>query len=393
MFAHLLPCLLQLLTVLGAEVPAGHHESTSSCLLQQGKRITPDRLAHEAADPYSAALELESDAEKDLQDPTWQWWLDLPEVDDQPASVKLAILLLIKNEVGNAKAWLDWIRSARRHGLHLELLIHASGIGPKEQENATATWPAEFRQSLLPQRAHTTWCDIVNAQVLLMRSAMTDPAISHMVFVDTASIPVELPWVIYEQLALASESRFCKSKHEKRAETWSLIRRSHARLLVDNHDGLRKQLLDKLHLVSEDLNPGQVCLEEVVWRWPLVLRDRRRQDMGNLSQLMDSCVMFVDWQITRNPTKRRRDWEGGFDHCEDCDALRACNRAKEAQLAHPATFGTLTQPAFQELLRSPFWFARKFEDGAMSEEVLDTADSTWRALSQGALFSHGKQHR
>ncbi|CAE8624110.1 unnamed protein product [Polarella glacialis] len=383
MFVHLLPCLLQLLTVLGAEVPAGHHESTSSCLLQQGKRSTPDRLAHEAADPYSLALELESELEKDLQDPKWQWWLDLPEVDDQPASVKLAILLLIKDEVGNSKAWLDWIRSARRHGLHLEFLIHAYGIGPKEQENATATWPAEFRQSLLPQRAHTAWCDLVDAQVLLMRSAMADPAISHMVFVDTASIPVELPWVIYEQLALASESRFCNSIHRKRAETWSLIRRSHARLLVNNHDGLRNQVLDKFHLASEDLKPKKVCLEEMMWRWPLVLRDRRRQDMGNRSQLMDACVMFADWQTPGNPTKRRRNWEGGFNLCEDCDALRACNRIGKA------TFGALTQPAFEELLRSPFWFARKFEEGALSEEVLDTADSTWRARSWSRLLELG----
>ncbi|CAE8637598.1 unnamed protein product, partial [Polarella glacialis] len=356
MFVHLLPCLLQLLTVLGAEVLAGHHESNSSCLLQQGKRITLEKLAHEAAE-LSTAFELERDIEKDLQDPKWQWWLDLPEVDDQPASVKLAILLLIKDEIGNSKAWLDWIRSAKRHGLHLEFLIHAYGIDPKEQENATATWPAEFRQSLLPQRAYTTWCDIIDAQVLLMRSAMTDPAISHMVFVDIASIPVELPWVIYEQLALASQSRFCKLFVEKRSETWSLIRRSHARLLVDNHDGLRNQVLDKFHFASEDLKAslGSVCLEEMSWHWPLVLRDRRRQKMGNLdrSQLMDACVMFADWQTPGNPTAKR-DWEGGFNLCEDCDALRACNRIGEVELTHPATFGALTQPAFEELLRSPF---------------------------------------
>ncbi|CAE8661475.1 unnamed protein product, partial [Polarella glacialis] len=118
----------------------------------------------------------------------------------------------------------------------------------------------------------------------------------------------------------------------------------------------------------------------MMWRWPLVLRDRRRQDIGNRSQLMDACVMFADWRTPRNLT-RRREWEGGFNLCEDCDALRACNRTGEAQLSHPATFGALTQPAFKELLRSPFWFARKIEEGAMSEEVLDTADSAWRANS------------
>lgn len=186
----------------------------------------------------------------------------------------------------------------------------------------------------------------------MIRRALKDPTVTHLATISADSIPVKPLRYIYQQLAKDPTTRMCADdswvRPWPRAESWWLMRREDAELFRDNDD------LARLRFRSG-------CTEEQAWYYPLRLRMER---WGEKALVRNECPMFSNWADGHKACKV---WKSLVDDCK-CPTLR--NQAHVASgYMHPAEFLTIEEASYSELVRSPFWFARKFSHGAVPENV------------------------
>lgn len=278
-------------------------------------------------------------------------WMDGPVVTpvarERP---KLAVLLFVKNRVFNDKLWSAWMQRARREGLNFTVFVHAY-----KQKNSSDL--NEFEKYLVPERAKTDKCNLWDAQMLLVKRALDDPAVTHLITLSENSIPVKPLAHIYAELIRNPVSRLCGDDEFEypRAETWWMLRREDAQMFRDN----RKQILD--HFKGG-------CIDEKVWYWVLKLR---MEKFGEPASVSKECVVFTDWKMGSSC----KAWADHADLC-DCPNLRL-GPHKNASGGHPVTFYSVNADGLKELLRSPFWFARKFTDRAVGKEAMATIEEEW----------------
>merc|ERR1719401_1025024 len=89
----------------------------------------------------------------------------------------------------------------------------------------------------------------------------------------------------------------------------------------------------------------------------------RAERWGKAAAILKECPMFTDWTLTHPFVLPCKQWADHASLC-DCPKLRAGPHLN-ANRGHPATFKDVSEGAMRELLRSPFWFARKFDRGAV----------------------------
>lgn len=281
-------------------------------------------------------------------------WIELPPTPYVNRAPKLALMMFTKDIVNNEQAWLNWMDRARRDGLEFSLFIHTQGL------------PSRIRsRGLLLHVVHTNasvkWCNMWEAQVFLMSQALHDPEVSHFMVLSHNSIPVKPLRIIYQELAADPATRMCADDAWRgipgdplgstpRAETWWLMRREDAELFLYNRDFARLFTF-----------PG--CVDEHAWYYPLKMRSLK---WGDKVELRNECTMFADWADGPRACKY---WRKSVDQCAGCEKLRDSPRL-DATALHPATFLHINASALQGLIDSPFWFARKFEDGALDDAAI-----------------------
>lgn len=264
--------------------------------------------------------------------------------------VKVAFLVFADDRIHNEEIWLHWMAGARAAGLEFSVHIHASGVPP----NGTSEWQSErFRQFLVPEQAPVAWCRTWEAQMLLLTSALRDKEVTHMVTLSSDSVPVKPMTWIYDQTSEQPLSRFCVDDFWRdpwpKAEMWSMLRREDALFFHEN------KAFAESHFRHD-------CEDELAWYFPLRVRWDNFKEQAPLKR---ECIMFANWKDGDQAC--REQWAVNADTC-NCPTLRASN-STPASFKHPVAYHDVHKNAFKELLRSPFWFARKFTEGAVPEEL------------------------
>lgn len=255
---------------------------------------------------------------------------------------KLAILMVAMDRVMNKRIWLKWMRQAEEEDLPLRLLIH-----PKE----TGVFAdMDLMQYLVKNSsAPTGWCKCVDAMYVLIREALLDEHVTHMALVSDSTVPVKSISYIYEQLRRSDESRFCMDWGwaYPRAETWWMMRREDLELVVT-------------HTPEHSIFMNQDCPDEQAWMRPLALLSRRWG--ADYLPLRDECVTLSDWSGSCKA------WASNFP--SSVLPLLHSEPHTASDIAHPRSYTHVGLATWQEMERSHFWFARKFDDGSLDPEIL-----------------------
>jgi len=281
-----------------------------------------------------------------------QDWTDLPpRARTTIRTPKLALNFLIKDTIHNSHVWEAWLAQAKKDGIPVKVLIH-----PQEAASAKAKLPTNFQQFLVNKTVASDWQHVFRAQFHLLKEALKDPDVTHMATLSESTIPVKsLSWMMAE-LKQDNATRMCGSSDGKIAESWWVMNRPDAELFKDHESLVKKMLM--LSTRQQWQNDA-----EVGWYEPLTMRrDRWGQEVPLTVQCTTLALFNCDGPDGGEP------WCAELPDC-NCPNLQ---RLLPEQLPkeHAAEFNLLTSAAYGELLASPFWFARKFAEGAVPPEAL-----------------------
>eukprot|EP00930_Biecheleria_cincta_P050797 TRINITY_DN35973_c0_g1_i1.p1 TRINITY_DN35973_c0_g1~~TRINITY_DN35973_c0_g1_i1.p1 ORF type:complete len:406 (+),score=38.88 TRINITY_DN35973_c0_g1_i1:101-1318(+) len=305
-----------------------------------------------------------------LESPSYRWWMEAPER-STPKVPKLAVLFMIEDRIHNMHIWEAWMQRASNDGLRFKIHVHAYGMNqslPEVQKKVEA-WPELFRQGLLKKRQKSEWGNIWGVQRALLVEALKDKHVSHVVWMDQTSIPVAPLRLIYHELNLDPSSRFCADwgirSEMPRAETWSIMQRADAEVIIANHGRYGKMIRDwRLY-------------DEQYFFWPLHVRNLQRTRSGRPSTLQSGmekgCYHFTDW-LRGNPCNTHVTWAHKTSLC-DCPTLKRSLLSEYPDVRHPSSFMHIDRRAYEELWNSSFWFARKFDDYSLDASQIEIAAS------------------
>jgi hypothetical protein len=313
------------------------------------------------------------------ESPNERKWTELKVATFPKRAPKLALLMFVKEGaiINNAKMWQSWTNHAKEQGLDFTMHIHAK----EDYDKAWQAWThhtkkqggssaamqdqaKEDHENLIlkykyPRWTPTSWCDMFDAEIMLMRAALQDPEVTHLMTLSANSVPLKNLSSIYEEIRRQPATRMCldykhkrfggQRKHSPRAESWWLMTRSDAMPFIQNQ-ALVRNTFKYTHKLK--------CSDENVWALALLLRKNKwKEDM----QLVDECPMFTDWKGSCKAWANRAN-----DGCKNCVNLRK-EPHSEAGPGHPRLYKHVGVKAWQELQDNPFWFGRKFADHAFSE--------------------------
>lgn len=304
-----------------------------------------------------------------------KFWTELKPTPEQVRPTKIALLMFVKDRVNNAAVWSSWMEDATSHGLDFKLLIHAwknhthkdkKHHKHNDRKNKTRGGfePATFRKYLVPEQARTTWNDIVEAEIMLLRYALRDLDVTHVATISDDTVPVKPLSYIYQELLREPATRMCvdlksgeSGDQKTHAETWWLMKRSDAQRFSDHWKLVQQSFVER-------------STEEKTWLLPLILRYKRWRDE---SRLLDECVMYTDWADDCN-------------HWRDHEALCDCPHLRQEPhqpglLSSPRLHYQLGSQAWSELRASPFWWARKFSDMPVEKQLV-LLQTPWTANPQ-----------
>mmetsp|Transcript_99528 Transcript_99528/g.281687 ORF Transcript_99528/g.281687 Transcript_99528/m.281687 type:complete len:425 (-) Transcript_99528:74-1348(-) len=267
--------------------------------------------------------------------------------------VKVAFLMFANDHIDNEDTWAYWLEQASAADLEFSVYVHAYGLPPR----GNSTWKSpSFAPYLFQQQVRTTWCQMWEAQMLLLEKAVSDSTITHFLMVSSDSVPVKPMKYIYSELSSRPRSKFCADDYWRkpwpRAETWSVLWRGDAALFVENKEFSRKHF-------------RRDCEEETGWYFPL---KARWGNYGQEAAVDKECIMFTNWKDGEKACKE--EWSKNADKC-NCPQLRQKSENTPAGFKHPVVYHKIPSAGFEELVRSPFWFARKISDGALAADVQD----------------------
>lgn len=284
----------------------------------------------------------------------WQEeWVNYPPREGQFwARPKLAVLMMTMFNVTQPKLWQRWLENANKSKLPYSFSIHMKDRKQKFQNEELAQYLLTKEQSVPPLQSR--WCKVASVEWALMHKALEDPEVTHMVMVSGDSIPVKSLEYMLRELEQQPASRMCMDwTVNNRAETWWVMERTDAEFFLEHRDFM------DLHLRSG-------CEEENMWMYSMVLRSWR-WGMGILP-LIDACNMWTDWG------SRCKDWATNAGRGNFTDVRKQWHN--DASGGHPRTYFSVTAAGAEELRHSKFWFARKFAENAIPDDVL--ASWSWK---------------
>mmetsp|Transcript_76880 Transcript_76880/g.238135 ORF Transcript_76880/g.238135 Transcript_76880/m.238135 type:complete len:360 (-) Transcript_76880:30-1109(-) len=275
-------------------------------------------------------------------------WVNIPLKQREYARpLKLAVMVMAMYNLTASRVWESWLVNANRSGLPYTFMIHTKDATQKFRSK-------EVRHYVLNESSdihRTRWCKAAEAEWLLMRRALQDPAITHLAVVSGDAIPLKSLKYIYRDLAREPRTRMCMDwTHRQRAETWFVMQRADAELFLENQA-----------FVDANFRPVHLCEEERMWMYPLVLRSWKYG--MEAAPLVDECVMWTDWGTHCN------EWAshvlmGNFSNVRKTKHF-------DALAAHPRTYFRVGKAGVQELQKSSFWWARKFAERSVWREFFE----------------------
>jgi hypothetical protein len=183
----------------------------------------------------------------------------------------MALLMSVKEKetVSNAKMWEAWMNHAKEEGLDFAMHVHAKDFNQ-----------GLFQRHYVPEWIPTARCDMFDAEMMLMRKALKDPAITHLMMVSANSVPLKNLSFIYSEIERQPATRMCidydfrrfggTRTHSPRAESWWLMSRSDAVVFVDTRI---------LFGVPSSIKTGWIAATRtrLPWHYCFVRADGRRQ--------------------------------------------------------------------------------------------------------------------
>jgi hypothetical protein len=274
---------------------------------------------------------------------------------------KVAFLFLVRRDIRHAETWEAFLRKFP-DGCWSAYVHHKPG-----QEVALTRFFAR-RAIVVPDPIETMWKNfsLVLAQNLLMRTALSDPANFKFVFVSESCVPVKNPMLLYSALVGDPTSSFCNGQPRgqnripwqiiqnqtgrtvpfeqcnlHKAHQWSVIVRRHAQILIESEGLMRELGLDLLGGNQEGGAPDEYAYNTV-----LVHLGLAQQINQGLSAPV--CNTFVFWEL-----RQARAIAPTLVHLLHSQLGREKPRM-------PGEFSLVDSASLDELVESPFLFARKF---------------------------------
>lgn len=297
---------------------------------------------------------------KDANETAWLA-LEPPPYARRSSNFKLAVLMLAMDRIENKGVWKTWMNRAMREGFAFRLIIHPKSTGVFADP--------EFKPYLVEESAGTSWAQSVDAELVLIRAALQDKDVTHMVMISSDTVPVKPIQYMYAELQASDYSRFCmdwdthwmyvREKGRPRAESWWMLRREDAELLERN----------SAQFVST-FRKGN-CDGENTWMYPLALLSYSWG--ATRLPLRDECVTLSDWSGSC------KGWAANVLAKDFPNLSKEANIP--ANIGHPRQYTHVGPGALREMVLSHFWFGRKFAQGSFSsfawdEELLQVGDGS-----------------
>jgi hypothetical protein len=163
---------------------------------------------------------------KVLKESAWMDFKPRPYQEWTARDPKLAILMMAKDKVHNEDIWVKFLHRAQHDNLSFKMLIHAYGIDEGNRSQFQSTKLAKY---VVKEKEWSNWCNMWKPQMLLLKKALMDENVTHMMMVSQDSIPVKPMRLIYDALLVDPTTRMCADDRWRRdwprAESWWLMRR------------------------------------------------------------------------------------------------------------------------------------------------------------------------
>jgi hypothetical protein len=326
--------------------------------------LTNPLLTNPLTNPSSLA-DLLPKPNLDLLEPPGSF-VNSPPVPYPDGPPKLALLMVAQGDIHHGGLWKTWMRNGEADGFKVRMYIHT---GMMDMQDFTPS----LRQYVVPEKVQTARCDIYDALLLLINHALQDPEVTHMMVLSDDSIPVQPVRRIYAELQAKPQSRLCADENwwVPRAETWWLLHRGDAELFYKTRYDTTT-LMHRWITATRDtpLTGWDSCGDEMNWYYSI---KKRNEKWKGKAAFLNECPMFTDWSLISIPCQK-----GWADHMALCNCTNLRQGPHEmGDGGHPATFFKIDATGFQELLDSPFWFARKVKKPALLKEAKLLAKATW----------------
>jgi hypothetical protein len=256
-------------------------------------------------------------------------WLTLPKAYTDEAvatnrqTPKPAFLMMAYKKIVFEQAWESFFRNG---GSGTSLLV----VHVKE---SSAKVPSFFEPYVMSEDVETNRCHDTQLMLRMLELALADSAVTHFAFISGDTLPVGPLGKVIGDLSEDARTRFCVDPEWQRAETWFVINRPHASLIIEH-------LPELMNLVS-----SSDCEDEDRFYWPLAVRKE---------SIADACVMMTDWSSTN------KFWRLNSERC-NCPKFLAS--AKDSgDCSRPALYKDVSPEGLTDLIESSanYWFARKF---------------------------------
>jgi len=273
------------------------------------------------------------------------------------------------------EVWQAWLKQAESK--HVPFRMH---IGT----NYDKAVPEYLQQYVTSVPTDDSWCNSRGAVFSLLRRALADSDVSYVVIVSDNSMPMKSLRFIQAELSRDSSSRMCQDRAWSipRAETWWSMSRTDAEFFL-NHMDLVQNAIDQG--LGNDGRGGKSCLDENTWLPVLLLRNKQ---WGMRSPLRDECFMYTDWSGSC------KHWNNVADSYSTPKLMQTLPQPHPTGDTRPMTYENVSLEGFEELVRSPFWFARKFtSDSFRRFDPLFVLSQHWERESNDAYVSSPSRGR
>lgn len=264
--------------------------------------------------------------------------------------VKIAYVFMVYQEIRFPKLWEEFFEGST--DANYTVLVHAMN-----ETLAVSKMPSFFRQRLVNKTGLPSgeWCHFSRIQLALIRRALVDTDVTHVMWISGDAIPLQRAETINADVGNPPmRSFFCVDPLSgSRAEMWSVLARPHALALAMNEDALF-DLYQRYDFLCED---------EQIFYQPLVT-------LGvNKESLVDHCIMWTAWGTGSIVGKYFRDVNPNFNSAvltlPNVSGHHVSSRQFRKRVnssAHPALWTSVPSDGLQRLMNhaTGFFFARKF---------------------------------
>mmetsp|Transcript_89266 Transcript_89266/g.239175 ORF Transcript_89266/g.239175 Transcript_89266/m.239175 type:complete len:441 (-) Transcript_89266:6-1328(-) len=266
---------------------------------------------------------------------------------------KLALLMMLKNEILHAKAWRKLFAEAPVEDL--SIFVHAYNATTEHMRDHMSSIAGRHLVTVVPN-VESRWCELSAVLTQLLVHGLADPEATHFFFVAHDALPL-VTWPRMFQELTAPQSQFClagfgildvpgkcifacrpwwRKELRLKHHQWMALTREHAATIVHP---VVSEAVASMYFYSYGHQP--VCSDEVVPMLSLLLANASgfpRIDTVNPwssvfpdSQALSSTEQFADWLSTIGVRSRCTTY-AHWDHCSPRETVDPQDLARNGVL-------------------------------------------------------------